>query len=104
MAKETEEYGNPALVDGSETALHSHAGSGGGANIKSGVKAASTGSNSVTFGTAFSSTPVVTLTPFGSIALRDCLFAVTAVSTTGFNFDIDDSSDYMWIATDAGDP
>ena len=37
MAKETEEYGNPALVDGSETALHSHAGSGGGANIKSGI-------------------------------------------------------------------
>jgi len=77
---------------------------GGGANVKSGTKAASTGSNSVIFNTPFTSTPRVVLTVQDSIALRDCLYQVTAVSTTGFSFDVDTAATYAWIATVAGDP
>ena len=76
----------------------------GGASVKSGIKAASSGSNSVTFTTPFASTPRVVLTVQDSIALRDCLYQVTAVSTTGFSFDADVAATYAWIATDAGDP
>jgi len=102
MARESVAYANPELVNGSETALHSHAG-GGGANIKSGTKVASTGSNSVTFNTAFASTPRITLTVQDSINLRDCLYQVTEVSTTGFSFEVDGAATYAWTATDAGD-
>lgn len=80
------------------------AAAGGGANVKSGTKAASTGSNSVTFNTPFASVPVVVLTvEDATLALRDCLFAVRSVSTTGFSFDADAAGTYAWIATDAGD-
>lgn len=78
--------------------------SGGGANVKSGIKVATTGSNSVTFATPFASTPQVVLTVQDSIALRDCLYAVRSVSITGFTFDADAAATYAWIATDAGDP
>lgn len=77
----------------------------GGGNVKSGTYAASSGSNDVTFGTAFSSMPRVILTPQDvGLALRDCLFKVTAVSTTGFSFEVDNSATYAWIATDVGNP
>lgn len=76
----------------------------GGADVKSGTKAASTGSNSITFSTPFAYTPRVVLTVQDSINLRDCLYQVTAVSTTGFTFDADIAATYAWIATDAGDP
>lgn len=75
----------------------------GGANIKSGIKAASAGSNSVTFNTPFASIPRVILTVQDSIPLRDCLYQVTAVSATGFSFKTDAAAIYAWIATDAGD-
>ena len=77
---------------------------GGGANVKSGVKAAASGANSVVFNTPFASTPRVVLTVQDSIQLRDCLYEVTAVSPTGFSFTVDLAADYAWIATDAGDP
>ena len=81
------------------------AAAGGGANVKSGKKDASTGSNSVTFTTPFASTPEVVLTVLDAgLALRDCLYKVTAVSTTGFSFEVDAATTYAWIATDAGDP
>ena len=105
MAREPEEYANPALVDGSETALHSHAGGGSSANVKSGTKVATTSLVSVTFNTPFASTPRVMLTVQDSdITLRDCLYAVRSVSTTGFTFEVDAFAVYAWIATDAGDP
>lgn len=103
MAIQDEEVAHSDLVNGTQTSLHSHPG-GGSLNVKSGVKVASTGSNSVTFNTAFSSTPQVVLTVQDSIQLRDCLYKVTAVSTTGFSFDVDVSATYAWIATNAGDP
>lgn len=104
MAKQGEAVAHPDLVNGSQTALHIHAGGGNGVNVKSGIKVATAGSNSVVFNTAFASTPQVVLTVQDSIVLRDCLYEVTAVSTTGFSFDADASATYAWIATDAGDP
>ncbi|MBA7672697.1 hypothetical protein ES703_80883 [subsurface metagenome] len=76
---------------------------GGGANVKSGTKAANTGANSVTFNTPFASVPGVVLTVQDTgVALRDCLYKVTSVSTTGFDFEADVAATYAWIATDAG--
>ena len=91
---------HPELVDGSETTLHSHAG-GGGANIKSGTVSGASGS--VTFNTAFASTPQVVMTSLGNTATRDAIFRVDSVSTTGFSWTADISQDAAWIATDAGD-
>jgi len=104
MAKEQKAYGHPELVGGGETAKHSHAG-GGSLNVKSGTVATSGESGSVTFNTAFSSTPRVVLTPQdASVQERDCLFVIRSVSTTGFSFEVDADTTYAWIATDAGDP
>ena len=104
MALTSEQVGHSALVGGGQTALHSHAG-GGGVNVKSGKVAASGTGNSVTFNTAFGNTPQVVLTPEDtSINLRDCLWVVRSVSTTGFTFDVDADAVYAWIATDAGNP
>lgn len=104
MAATEEEVAHAELVGEGQTALHSHAG-GGGADVKSGTLVAALGNNSVTFNTAFASTPQVVLTPHSSeLALRDCLFKITSTSTTGFNFEVDAAAGYSWIATDAGDP
>ena len=105
MTIQGEQVAHAELVGGGQTAKHSHAGGGGGPNVKSGIVATSGGSGSVTFNTAFSSTPRVTLTPQdGSMNLRDCLFVVRSVSTTEFSFDVDNDATYAWIATDAGNP
>jgi len=97
-----DEYiGHADLVGGGQTALHSHAG-GGGVNVKSGTVSGLSGS--VTFNTPFGSTPQVVMTVQDSGAtLRDCLYKVTAVSTTGFSWEADASMTLAWIATDAGD-
>jgi len=76
--------------------------SGGGANVKSGTVSGSSGS--VTFNTAFASTPQVVMTSLGSTATRDCILRVDSVSTTGFDWTADISQGAGWIATDAGDP
>jgi len=103
MALQSEQNAHAELVGGGQTSKHSHAG-GNGVNVKSGTKAAGIGGNSVVFNTAFSSTPQVVLTVQDSIALRDCLYQITAVSPTGFSFDADAAATYAWTATDAGDP
>ena len=103
MVLQSEKQAHKDLVGGGETVLHSHPG-GGGINVKSGTKAASAGSNNVTFNTPFVSVPRVVLTVQDNITLRDCLYQVTAVSTTGFSFDADAAALYAWIATDAGNP
>lgn len=104
MAEIEEEIGHASLVGGGETSLHSHPGGGNGVNVKSGIKTASTGGNSVIFATPFASTPHVVLTVRGNINLRDCIYKVTSISTTGFSFEVDLGCSYIWIATDAGDP
>ena len=101
MSKSTVACAHEELVDGSQTTKHSHAG-GGGVNVKSGTVSGSSGS--VTFNTAFASTPQVALTTQDSTTLRDCLHKITAVSTTGFSWSADVSQTVAWIATDAGDP
>ena len=78
-------------------------GGGDGANVKSGTIATSGKVGAVTFGTPFSSTPRVTITPQDSgLILRDCLWVIRSVSTTSFSFDVDADATYAWIATDAG--
>lgn len=84
-------------------AMIAAAGGGGGANIKGGIIAANTGANEHTFGTAFVTVPKVTLEPMGTLALRDCLHKLTAVSETGFNFEVDVAADYIWIAIETED-
>ena len=76
----------------------------GGVNIKGGIIAANIGANEHIFGTAFATVPRVTLEPMGTLVLRDCLHKLTVVSETGFSFEVDIAADYIWIATDAGDP
>ena len=103
MTKQNEKVGHAALVSGEQTVLHGHPG-GGGVNVKSGTMSASTGSNSVTFNTAFASVPQVVLTVQDIIALRDCLYEVTVVDVNGFTFVVDVAATYVWVATDAGNP
>lgn len=77
----------------------------GGADVKSGTKACASGANSVTFGTAFASTPQVVVThQDASLNIRDALLVIRAVSTTGFDPDVDAACTVAWIATDAGNP
>ena len=101
MAREPEIYGNPELLGGGDTSLHSHAG-GGGANVKSGTVSGASGS--VTFNTAFSSVPQVVITSLGNTATRDAIFRVDSVDVNGFSWTADVSQDGGWIATDAGNP
>lgn len=101
MARETYAYGHPDLVGGGVTNLHSHTG-GGGANVKSGTVSGASGS--VTFNTAFASTPQVVMTSLGNTATRDAILRVDSVSTTGFDWTADVSQGAGWIATDAGNP
>ena len=105
MVLQGEAVAHKKLLDGSEITDHSHPGGGSGPNVKSGTVTTSGSSGSVTFNTAFSSTPRVTLTPYdGSLNLRDCLWVIRSISTTGFSFDVDADATYIWIATDAGNP
>lgn len=101
MARELEEYAHPTLVDGSQITLHSHAG-GGSLDVKSGTVSGASGS--VTFNTAFSSTPQVVMTSLGNTVTRDAILRVDSVSTTGFSWTADISQDAAWVATNAGDP
>jgi len=103
MSVAEEKIAHAELVGGGETTLHSHAGGGGGANVKSGTKVCTIGANSVTFTTAFSSTPrVVLIGQDAALALRDALWVVRSVTTTGFDFEVDAGCTIAWIATDAG--
>jgi len=76
--------------------------SSGGANVKSGLTSTGTSGN-VTFNTPFSSVPqVVATVEDDDLALRDCLYRVFNVSTTGFSWIADNNTTLAWIATDAG--
>lgn len=91
-----------ALIQAHADVVDAHHTPGGGANVKSGTLAANTGANSVTFTTPFASVPRVVLTvQDAGLALRDCLYKVTLVSTTGFEFEVDAAATYAWLATDA---
>ncbi len=100
------------LVSGAQTSLHSHAGGGGGADVKSGFEAtiAEGGSRVVTFNTAFSSAPNVVVSCSDTSTQLTFVQAHT-ISTTGFTINAVKSGgggnanrDVAWIATDAGNP
>lgn len=85
----------------------------GGANVKSGrvhyPTSAGTGPVNVTFGTAFSSAPEVTLTVVNNGAFTDNVnFQAYDITTTGFGVytsgTLSAAQDLSWIATDAGNP
>jgi len=100
------------LVNGGETTLHSHAGGGGGANIKNGFESSITEdtTRAVTFNTAFSSAPDVVV-GFADSSTEISVVAAITISTTGFTIKVVKSGgggvkdrDVAWIATDAGNP
>ena len=104
MTIQSEEVAAKQLVDGSQTALHSHAGGGGGGpNVKSGEDTAPKATEKqVNFNTSFGSIPHVELTPHGDVGVW------LTEKTTGYfkwnnnSKNVDVTVD--WIATDAGNP
>lgn len=112
MAVQSESVAHNELVAGGETALHSHAGGGGGSNVKSGFESAITenSTRSVTFPTAFSGTPDVVV-GFADDTSQISIVHAHTVTTTGFTIQVVKSGgggsvtrDVFWIATDAGNP
>lgn len=112
MTIQGEPVASNELVAGGQTSLHSHAGGGGGADVKSGFESAVSegGSRTVTFNTAFSASPNVVVSISDTSSQLTFVQAHT-VSTTGFTIDAIKSGgggnvtrDVAWIATDAGNP
>lgn len=108
MAIQGEPVAAAPLVGGGETTLHSHPG--GGAVIKSGlvVGLVDGGSQAVSFGAAFATSPRVVACLASNIAKAD-IIRVYDISATGFTVAIlkdhtggGDTWDVAWIATDAG--
>ena len=92
--------GAKELCDQSETGLHSHAGGGGGANVKSGsLTVPSKIWTSVTFTTAFSAAPSVT----GAVS-KDTNWSLRNITVNGFEvyLNTQGNNTFWWIATDAG--
>ena len=112
MALASEQVGHSELVGGGQTSLHSHAGGGGGADVKAGNETAiaENTTRAVSFTTAFSATPNVVVN-FSDTSSEISVCAAHTVSTTGFTILVTKSGgggsanrDVSWIATDAGDP
>ena len=110
MTTQSEEVAHADLVSGSPTSLHSHAGGGGGTDVKSGTVAGIEGTwVTVTFATAFASTPHV-VTGFETGTLNNLIepTQLRNISTTGFEVTYDHKNGLAytihWIATDAGNP
>lgn len=113
MALQGEAVAHNDLVAGGQTALHSHAGGGGGgADVKSGLESAipENATRVVAFVTPFSSTPDVVVN-FADASIEISVVAAHTVSTTGFTIAVTKSGgggsanrDVAWIATDAGNP
>lgn len=100
MAVIKEEVAHSGLVDGAETTLHSHAGGGGGADVKSGsLIPPSKTWTSITFTTAFSATPSVT----GAVS-KNTTWSLRNITTGGFEVYLNTTGNntFWWIATDAG--
>ena len=112
MALQSEPVAHNDLVAGSDTTLHSHAGGGGGADVKAGNETAiaENTTRAVSFTTAFSATPNVVVN-FSDTSSEISVCAAHTVSTTGFTIAVAKSGgggsanrDVSWIATDAGNP
>ncbi len=112
MAVQSEQVAHSDLISGGQTSLHSHAGGGGGADVKSGIELAVTEGSSrvVTFATAFASIPNVVVS-CADVSTQLTFAHAHTVSTSGFTIDAVKSGggssadrDVAWIATDAGNP
>ena len=110
MTTQSEKVAHADLVDGTQTALHSHSGGGGGADVKSGTVAGIEGTwVTVTFNTAFAGTPHV-VACFETGTLNNLVEPLQMRNITTTNFDV--TYDHKngigytihWIATDAGNP
>ena len=112
MAIQGEPVAHADLVGGGQTSLHSHAGGGGGADVKSGFESTipEGTTRAVSFATAFSATPHVVVSFADDTTQISVVHAYTP-STTGFTIRVVKSGgggsvtrDVNWIATDAGNP
>jgi hypothetical protein len=112
MALQTEPVAHNNLVSGGQTTLHSHAGGGGGADVKAGNETGITENTTraVTFTTSFSATPNVVV-GFSDNSAEISVVSAHTVSTTGFTILVTKSGgggsanrDVAWVATDAGNP
>ena len=109
MVLQGEPVAHNALVSGGQTALHSHAGGGGGPDIKAGTLALATDTwAAVAFTTAFATTPKVNATADqDSIGRWDHQPIIRNRTVNGFDVRYDDRGQagtviINWIATDAG--
>lgn len=102
MTLTSEQVAHPELVEGGPTALHSHAGGGGGADVKSGdlVVPGKTWT-AVTFNTEFAAAPAVT----GAVS-KNASWSLRNVTVAGFEVYLNTIGDntFWWIATTAGNP
>ena len=110
MSIASEKVAHAALVGGGQTALHSHAGGGGGPTIKSGTVTLDDGAETtVTFGEAFTTTPKV-IVSFQNIPQGVDIAYCRNPSTTqvivgvykGHGGATHTGNVISWIATDAG--
>ena len=110
MALQSEAVAHAELVAGGQTSLHSHAGGGGGPDVKSGLESAITEgtTRAVVFATAFASVPVVVVS-FSDNSAEQSTCSAHSPTTTGFTIRVDKvgggqskSRDVAWQATDAG--
>lgn len=100
MTLQNEAVGHSELTAGSQTALHSHAGGGNGANIKSGsLVVPSKTWTSITFTTVFASIPVVA----GAVS-KNTMWSLRNVTVDGFEVYLNTTGNntFWWVATDAG--
>lgn len=112
MAIASEPVAHNELVAGTDTTKHSHAGGGGGPDVKAGNETGIVegATRAVSFTTAFSATPNVVV-GFSDNSTQISVCSAHTVSTTGFTIMVvksggggNASRDVSWIATDAGDP
>ena len=109
MTLQGEPVAHSDLVSGGQTSLHSHAGGGGGPDIKAGTASFNTDTwTAISFNTAFATVPKVTVTANqDSIARWDFTPIIRNVTVNGFDCRYDDRGQsgaviISWIATDAG--
>ena len=111
MAIQGEPVAHADLVSGGQTSFHSHAGGGGGPDIKAGTATFNTDTwTAISFNTAFATIPKVTVTANQNVTARwDFTPIIRSVTVNGFDCRYDDRGQsgttiISWIATDAGNP
>ena len=108
MAIQVEPVAHNDLVSGVQTTLHSHAGGGGGVDVKSGVATniLSNVTGTVSFATNFAAAPSVVVS-WGSTAFKEVKkYFISNVTVSSFDITYQEKTaarlDVHWIATDAG--